>query len=61
MTPPEAAVYTGTSLPTVIQALLARELVGTPPPGGALRDSLLAREDLDLWVEREQPNDRLAW
>ena len=59
MTPPEAAVYTGTSTPTVTRALLNRELIGSPTPGGRLRDSLVARADLDRWMDREPLNRRL--
>lgn len=52
MTPLEAAVYTGASPAEVLYALLGEELAGVQTPGGGLTDCLLARDELDQWLER---------
>ena len=54
MTPAEAAAYTRTGPAAVNRALLARELGGIQTPAGGDTDYLVAKGDLDRWVERRQ-------
>jgi excisionase family DNA binding protein len=54
MTPAEAAVYTGIASAAVTRAVRARELGGVETPSGRLTDFLVAKGDLDRWVEQRR-------
>jgi excisionase family DNA binding protein len=52
MTIAEAASYTGASPADVVQAVLRGDLVGESPPGGGALDRLIARHDVEQWMDR---------
>ena len=60
MTPLEAAVYTGASPAEVLRALISDDLAGVQTPGGGLTDCLLARDELDQWLERRYVRGELS-
>ncbi|MEP6761276.1 MAG: hypothetical protein ABJA93_07910 [Sporichthyaceae bacterium] len=53
MTLDEAAVYTATSVPVIMRAMLSRELTGAPTPRPGARNCLVDRDELNVWAERQ--------
>jgi catechol-2,3-dioxygenase len=52
MNPAEAAAYTGASRHAVTHALYIKDLPGVRIPAGSVTDCLVARSDLDEWVNK---------
>ena len=53
MTLDEAALYTAASVPVLTRAMLRGELVGAPTSRPGARDSLVHRDQLNVWAQRQ--------